>query len=452
LHRSLKQRLEVIGICCAVIVIAMIFSMINNAIPTIKVDLSASMTQVVWVMNIFGIVGCSTLVTFGRLADIFGRKKLFLFGQTCQIISLVGSGLSHSIHWIIFFQIFSGMGNGILLTVSQAMLTENFGEENRNKALGLWSSMIGLSLAIGPVLSGFLITHFGWRWIFFAPLPVVAVGMVLVFFFARESRNTLDTPKLDLLGMGLLIVTISAFTLGIIEGHHFSTLTTTFIFIISGVALLLLLLVERKAKEPIIREDLFTNRRFVLASLCSCSFIFIIWASFFILPLFYQHIVGYSALQTGLILMCITIPLASLSAPVAKLYQHMPVKVILSIGFMFILVATMCELFFNAHTPWWFFCVSSAFIGIAFAMILGPATTAAVSTLTKERAGIATGTFMTIQEVGGNLGLAITTAVVDDHLHFSDGFHHGMWVLVIVSALGLLSALLIKSGRLEQQP
>src|SRR3990167_9115267 len=181
---SIRTLLSIIGICAGMTVMALIFSMINTALPAIHVSLNTTIPELQWIMNIFGILTCSTLVIFGRLADIIGRKKIFLLGLFLQALALLGSGLANNVSVIIFFQAIAGISNAIILSISQAMLTHTYPENQRNKAIGLWACVIGFCLAVGPLLSGALTSAFGWRWIFLAPLPIFVIGFILVTLFA----------------------------------------------------------------------------------------------------------------------------------------------------------------------------------------------------------------------------------------------------------------------------
>ncbi len=146
------HRLSILGICCGMVVMAMIFSMVNMALPVIHHSLHASLRQVQWIMNGFGIVTCASLVLAGRLADIYGRKKIFLIGYATLAVALLGSGLSRSPNQIIFFMLFGGVGNAIMLPVSQAMLISIYPEHQKGRAISLWTANVGLALAGGPVI------------------------------------------------------------------------------------------------------------------------------------------------------------------------------------------------------------------------------------------------------------------------------------------------------------
>jgi MFS transporter, DHA2 family, methylenomycin A resistance protein len=151
---SSKWILALIGLSLGCIVLPMAYSGINTALAAIRLGLDSSVTQIQWMMNIYGIVGASTLVTMGKFADIFGRKKLFIIGLVILFISMLGSGLSNNIGWVIFFQALFGLACGIILPVSQVLFSQLYPEEQKNRALGLWAAIGGVGFAIGPLFGG----------------------------------------------------------------------------------------------------------------------------------------------------------------------------------------------------------------------------------------------------------------------------------------------------------
>ncbi|MBN4066755.1 MFS transporter [Simkania negevensis] len=439
-----QQRISIVGICAGVVVLAMIFSMVNTAIPSIGKSLPSTMLQLQWIINIFGIVTCSTLVTFGRLADIYGRKKIYLFGLSMCLIGLLGASIARSIYWVIAFQGFLGVGNAVILPVSQALLSHEYPANQRSKAIALWALVIGVALSAGPLLGGFLTEELSWRWIYLAPLPVVVFSMITVGLCTKESKNKEDCPELDIKGALLLIVSITAFVLAVLQGGVWAVTIIVVLYLISAATLVLLLFVEKNAKAPIIHEDLFTNRRFVLCSIANGCLVFFIWADFFLFPLFLQSQAGFSPLQAGLLLLCITIPVCVLSPIVGKLYNIVQLKYLIGAGFCLLVCSAAMQHFFYPDSSLIIFVLAALFLGLTWGFSWGPTTTAAISTLDRERAGIASGTFVTIAEIGGALGVTITVSVVRANDNFVYGFHNGAWVLTIVSVVGLASALLLK--------
>lgn len=437
----LKNNIVLVGVCLGIATCAMIFSEINIALPVIKIDLSASVTQLQWIMNIFGVAVCSSLVISGRLADIYGRKRLYLLGVFLMGLSMLGSGLSPSADWIIGFQILLGFAGAIMLPVSQALISNLFAENERSKAVAVWATVVGLAMAIGPLLSAFIVNALGWRWIFLVNVPIVIVSLLIVGIFSPESRSNEKAPSLDGLGALLLGLTIIIFVLAVVQGNSWPTPIILMLYLLSIIGLVALLYVEKKAIQPIIREDLFKNKMFLTAAIGNFSLIFFVWASFFLMPLFFQLIHHDSVMQAGLMMLLVTVPLAIFSWFGSYLYQKYQPKNLILLGFLFLIMSVLMQMNFYPNTSFLFLAVGTAAFGIGWSFIWGPTTTTALSALPKEHAGIASGSFVTIQEIGGTVGLAITVSVVRTHSNLLFGYHRGMWVLLIICLIGLLSAL-----------
>lgn len=439
-----KNLIVLTGICLGIAIIAIIFSAINTALAAIKLEFSASVTQLQWVMNAFGVAMCSTLVIFSRLADIYGRKRLYLIGIAGTFVSMLGAGLAPSINWLLFFQGILGFSTAILLPVSQALIANTFPAEERGRAIGIWAAVVGVAMAIGPLLSGFLIINLSWRWIFLISVPLTISSFILVAWFAPESHNTESSKKIDWLGAFLLAITVSCFILALTEGRSWSTLSIVSLYVSSLLGLAALLITESKAPEPIIRRDLFTNRMFLIASFSNFAIIFFVWASFFLLPLYLQTEHHYSAFAAGLVMLLVTVPLAIFSFVGGHLYKVYGPKPLILLGFFFFTLSAILQLYFSADTNFALIAFSTLCFGIGWGLAWGPTTTAALTTLSHQHAGIAAGSFVTIQEIGGNLGLAITLAIVNRYDNFMSGYSAGMWALLAISIIGIILALSMK--------
>ncbi|OGO91637.1 MAG: hypothetical protein A3F41_03380 [Coxiella sp. RIFCSPHIGHO2_12_FULL_44_14] len=436
-----------IGICLGVAVGAIFFSAVNTALAAIQTSLDATLTQLQWVMNIFGITICSTLVTVGRLADIYGRKRIYLIGICLLAVSMLGSGLAPQVEWIIFFQAILGFSSAILIPVSQALISNLYSAEERSKAMGIWAAVVGLAMAVGPLYSGAMISWLSWRWVFLGTLPLIAISLILVALFSQESHSEEQESHIDYVGILLLFITISTFVLAVVQGQSWRASLVTTLYIVSVVAFVLLLYFEKKVIQPIIRGDLFKNRQFLTASIANLCLIFFVWASFFFMPLYFQTIRHYSPLQTGLMMLNVTIPLTIFSFTVGHLYRRWGAKWLIGSGFVFLLLSAVLQMYFQPNSNVWLLLMGTLAFGVAWGFIWTPSTTAAISVLSLQDAGIASGTFITLQEIGGTVGLAITGAVVRAHTNLLVGYHDGMWVLVVICLIGMMAAGLMQSTK-----
>ena len=433
-------KLAIIGVCAASAIGGLVFSELNLALASLRIHLHASLNQLQWVLNTYGIIVASTLVLFGRLGDVIGRKRLFLASLLLLALSMFITGLAHSIYVVIAAQALNGVASAIIMPVSQAMVTTMYGEQQRSKAIGLWAASTGVALGLGPIYSGFIIHALSWRWVFLLNVPMSALSFVIVLLFAVDSRSDEQSPRLDWLGSAVLCVAMATFVMMIVESQVFSHLTIAVLALICIASFIALWVIESRVSQPIIREDLFKNRTFLLASFCNCLLLFFIWADFFLLPLFLQTVFGYSPLHAGGVMLLVTIPLILFSMKSQFFYERFGPRRLIIVGFIFLLVSAVLQYCFDAHISLAMIVVAALTFGMAWAMIWNPSATKAVSTLSLSHAGVASGTFVTFQEVGGSMGLAITGSVVRRYPTLLHGYPRGMVVLIVISTIGLLMA------------
>ncbi|ADI38826.1 MFS transporter [Waddlia chondrophila] len=444
-HEGLS--LAAFGICFGCVVIALVFTMVNTAIPSIQSHLNLPVSILQWMMTAFGLINCACLVTCGRIADIFGRKRIFLLGLTSTLIGISAAGLSNTAFCLILGMSFAGLGNAILLPVSQAMLVMEFPQEKRGEAVGIWAGCIGAAMAAGPVLGGIITQVFGWRWVFLINAPVILVSFFLTFFYSRESRNEKDPAKVDVKGMLYLALTVAAFVLVSTERRHFSSLFLSGLMALGVLSIYRLIKHEKTFSAPIISDQLWKNRVFLSASLASFCLIFFVWSIFFLLPIFFQRELGLSPMFSGLMMLWITLPVAFLSPLIARFEKYEKTWLMSLSGFLLLAFFVLLQIFFNTDTPLWKIAVSCLIFGVGYSLIWGPTATAAISCFPSHQSGIASGTFVTIQELGGTFGLAIIATTFSHYSALKEGFYRSLWLLLVVSVIGCALSLVMKTRK-----
>lgn len=194
------------------------WSIVNNALPSIQRNLGATIGELQWIINAFGLGMAATMVTFGRFADAYGRRLFFFIGLIICALSSIGAALSPSAGWLITFRTFQGLSNAMVITTSQALITHVFPEEQHGKAMGIWTAIVGIGLALGPVLGGIIIAIASWHWIFYFNIPFLLISYLIVKATVEESKNEGQSTKIDLPGLFLLVGGIRAFIMAIIQG------------------------------------------------------------------------------------------------------------------------------------------------------------------------------------------------------------------------------------------
>ncbi len=435
---SMQRGLAILGIALPIMAVGMNFSIVNMAMSTLQKQFNASVAELQWVLNAFGIFLSVLMVTMGKLADVHGRRRLYFIGTIFVCVASIVSGFAPKLSWIIVSQAIQGMGGAIIIPISQALLSHLYPEEKRSQAIGIWATLASISLGIGPIVGGIVLETLGWRWIFFINVPIAIIGLFIMLRFVAESKSTHTTAKIDFLGVFLLILTIGSLVVTIMQAPEWGwkVLWTLALF---AVSLTLFILSERKSESPIIRPDFFFRRTFLLSTLANFCIVAFVWGDFFLLPYYLQNVHGLTPFNTGLLMLLVTGPVVLFSSTIGKLYNKTEPKFLMITGFLIFTLSGIIQLFFNPHTlslP-----IIAAFcFGIGWVIAWGPSITSAVSSIPRDSAGLAAGAFTTVQEIGGTLGLTIAGTAFRIHGIYSQG----AWVLVAIAILGILFSMGLK--------
>jgi len=406
MQTSSKKVLAVTGIGLGVIVLGMIWSLVNTALASIQKDLFASVLQLQWMMNCFGIFLCVPLLTMGKLGDAYGRKNLYLCGLCIALLASGCSGFATRIEFLIACMGLFGLAGSMILPLSQALLVHQFPEHQKGKAIALWSIFASVSLACGPVVSGLILNWLNWHWIYWINFPLIVVAIVVVYFFVVREKEC-HKPHCDWIGVGLLALIVGSLVMGIMQGPTWGW-TSPFIiplFILCLITVAIFILLERKTKMPLFRPDLFSNRSFLFSAIPNGCTIGFLWVSIFTIPLYLQNMLRFSPLETGLCLLFITLPVFFFSVTVSKWYHKWGAKPLMLLGYSLFLIAFLLQAFIIPN--YWTLGIGCLGIGFGWVLAWGPSISNSLSSIPHHIAGIASGMFTTLQELGAILSLAL---------------------------------------------
>ncbi len=393
-------------------------TIVNIAIPNIQSNLNTDLTTVTWVLNAYSLVFAVLLVTMGRFADQYGRKRIFMFGMIIFSAGSLLCALSPTmasltgwpgINWLISFRSFQAIGAAAMNPVSLAIIIAVFPRERRGAAIGVWGALSGLAAAAGPVLGGFLVQNFDWRWIFFVNLPFCIAGLIMVAIFVPETRDLGTSKKLDPLGLLTLSAAMFFLVLAIIQGNDWGWTSAPVLSLFAGalVALILFFIVEARVPEPIVDFSLFKIRSFSASSVAIFLFGIAIQGAFLILVLYFIDAQGYSQLDAAYAI--IPIPLASFVVSVfsGALSQRINPRIsgiagmaLLAVGFF--ALATLNANSTSLDTTW-----RGIIIGAGMGLCFQSFPNMALSEVPRAKLGVGSGVFNTFRQIGFVLGVAI---------------------------------------------
>ena len=393
-------------------------TIVNIAIPSIQSSLNTNLTTVTWVLNAYSLVFAILLVTMGRFADQYGRKRLFMLGMIIFSLGSLLCALSPTmasltgwpaINWLIGFRAFQAIGAAALNPVSLAIIIAVFPRERRGAAIGVWGALSGLAAAAGPVLGGFLVQNFDWRWIFFVNLPFCIVGLIMVAIFVPETRELGTSKKLDPLGLLTLSIAIFCLVLGIIQGNDWGWTSTPVLSLFAGsiVAIILFFIVESRVSEPIVDFSLFKIRSFSASSVSIFLFGIAIQGAFLLLVLYFIDAQGYTQLDAAYAI--IPIPLASFVVSVfsGAFSQRISPRVSGIAGMALLAIGFFALATLNVNATWLDTTWRGIIIGAGMGLCFQSFPNMALSEIPRAKLGVGSGVFNTFRQIGFVLGVAI---------------------------------------------
>jgi EmrB/QacA subfamily drug resistance transporter len=449
---SQRQRSLVLSICCAsMIVVVMDISIVNTALPRIHSDLHASVTGLQWTVDAYTLVLASFLVLAGSTADRVGRKRIFQIGLTAFGVGSLLCGLAPSIGWLIGARAVQAIGGTMLNPVAMAIIANTFTvPAERAKAIGVFGSMSGLSLALGPILGGILVDAISWRAIFWINVPIVLIAVVLTTLFVPESRAP-RARRFDPVGQLLMIVVLGGVVYAIIEANRKGWTSPVILTLLAVAVLCLIALIgyETHRADPLLELRLFRSVPFSSAILIALAALCAFGAFLFVTTLYLQDVRGMSALRAGFSLLPVGALIALLSPFTGKLVGARGPRLPLVVSGSALALGGILSLPFTPGTP--LLAVLAVFLcfGLFQGTINPPITNTAVSGMPRSMAGVATSLASAGRQTGTTMGVAIAGTVLGS-VRAGTGFtdsEHGVWWLVFGLGLAIVALGLLSTGR-----
>jgi EmrB/QacA subfamily drug resistance transporter len=419
-------------------------AIVNVALPSIKADLGFSEAGLQWVVSAYAIVFGGTLLLGGRLADLLGRRRLFvggllLFSATSLLCGLAWSGGS-----LVTFRALQGLGGAVLAPAALSLLMTNFAEgPERNRALGIYGAASGSGAAVGVLLGGVLTNYVGWEWIFFINVPVGIAAALLAPVLLRESRGELGHRHFDLGGAvtvtgGLMLL---VYALSRAPQHGWGATSTIALLVASVAAIGAFVAIELRSPWPLLPMRLFRSRSLSAANGTMALLGAALFSEFFILTLYVQDVLGYSAVKTGAAFVAFAGTVVVLSNLAQPIVARLGVQRMLFTGLLLSLasVGVLTRMPAHGHYFWDLF---PAFVagGAGVALSVVAVTIASLQGVARADAGIASGLVNTSRQVGGAVGIAATSAVVAGSSVLDAGLQDAMYVLagLLVAAVAIV--------------
>ncbi len=445
-------------VCAAFFMTVLDVSIVNVALPSIGKALHFTPANLQWVITAYAITFGGFLLLGGRAADLLGRRRVFYVGVMVFTVASFLCGLAWSEGVLIGARALQGLGAAIISPAALSIITTSFEEgPERNKALGIWGAIGGSGAAVGVLAGGLLTKYLGWEWIFFVNVPVGALALLLAPRYVRESRSDREqTPDIAgavtiTTGLALLVYSVSE-----APNRGWTSGTTIALLAISVVLLIGFLVVESRVKDPLMPFHIFRVSTVAGANVAGLLLGAVVFANFFLLTLYVQNVLHWSPLKTGLTFIA-TAGSAILWAGVAQaLVTRIGAKKVMALGFL----GTIAGLLWYTQIPVHASYASNLLpgyllIGFALPFSFIPVSIAALAGVEQHEAGLASGLINTAQQVGGAIGVAVTSSVLLTHSNtlqkagtafpaaFTSGTRWAFWVTVGIAVVGLVATLVL---------
>jgi EmrB/QacA subfamily drug resistance transporter len=402
-----KKWWTLIAVCLGTFMLLLDVTIVNVALPDIQQSLHSSFSDLQWVVDAYALSLASLLLTAGSLADLFGRRILFAIGLTAFTVGSLFCGLAQSSEWLILARAGQGVGGAIMFSTSLALLAQAFQGRDRGVAFGIWGSITGVAVAIGPVIGGVLTSGLSWKWIFFVNIPIGVFAVAVTLLKVEESRQE-GARRPDWTGFVVFTGALVSLVYALIRSSEKGWTETGVIvlFVLAAVLMATFLLVERRSERAMFDLRLFRNHTFDGGAIAAFGISGSLFALLLYIVLYLQDGKGYSALGTGLRLLVLSAGIMVAATVAGRLTQQVPVRLLIGPGLGLVGVGLLLMARLDASSSWTVLIPGFIVAGVGTGMVNPPLASTAVGVVEPARAGMASGINSTFRQVGISTGVA----------------------------------------------
>jgi DHA2 family multidrug resistance protein len=400
-------------------------SIVNVALPQIRGAVGATVQEITWISTGFAIATVIVMPLTAFLGRLFGQKRVYMASLVLFVLGSALCGVAQTLPQLVLFRALQGFGAGALQPTEQAILRQTFPPKEQGTAMALFGMAVMMGPAIGPTLGGYIVDNFHWSWIFFINLPVGALGLFMVWRFVQEpediraanARASVEARKnLDWMGIALLAMGLAALQYFLEEGQRKDWFESHLIVgcaLVSVAALSLFVWRELTAKAPAVNLRLFKDTLFTSGTLVGAVMFAVLLAGMFLLPLFMQELLGFTATQSGFALMPRVLIMMVATPIVGRLYGRVSARALVALGVVMVSYGAWLLAHITLSTSQAGIVHAILVQGLGFALLFVPLTTTALANVPRERLADATGLNSLLRQVGASTGLAVFATLLD---------------------------------------
>jgi EmrB/QacA subfamily drug resistance transporter len=441
-------------------------TVVNVALPSIRADLGISISELEWVVNAYALTFGVLLLTGGKLADLLGRRAIFITGLVIFTGASLWCGLAGGAASLIAARTVQGVGAALMNPATLSIITATFPPRQRGTAIGIWAGVSALALAIGPLVGGLLTERISWSWIFFVNIPVGVLAVLAARAFIDETKDTSREQRLDLPGLVTSGVGLFALTYALIETntHAWGSARVLFLLALAAVSLALFVILELRQRLPMLDLSLFRNPTFSGANATMGLLGLAMFGIFFYNSLFLQNILGYSAIETGATFLPLTLLIMLVAPAAGKLSDKIGPRWLMGAGMTLLTGSLLLFGTLDAQSSFWDILPGLLVGGFGMAITMAPTTSAAMAAVPIDKAGVGSAVINSMRQVGGSLGIAVMGSLVASEVsvsqldprypaQFVDGYHRALQFGAAILLAGAVIAVLTvgKRPRVERE-
>jgi EmrB/QacA subfamily drug resistance transporter len=424
-------------------------TVVNVALPAMQRSLHIGLSELEWVVTGYALTFAAFMLTGGKLADLLGRRLIFMLGLAVFTGASLACGLAPNGGFLIGARVVQGLGGALMNPATLSIITATFPPRQRGTAIGIWAGVSAMALAIGPLVGGLLTEHVNWNWIFFINVPIGILGLLAIPLFIDESRDTSHEQRPDVPGLITSGIGLFSLTYAFIESNNYGWGSTRILiaFAIAAVSLVAFVLLERQQRLPMLDLSLFRNRTFSGANTAMLFVGLAMFGTFFYVSLYMQNVLHYSPVQAGASFLPMTCLIIVIAPQAGKLSDRVGSRWLVGGGMTLLTVMLLYYSTLGAHESFWVILPGLLIGGLGMGTTMTPVTAAAMSSVPVDKAGVGSAVLNSARQVGGSLGIAVMGAIVASgagSAHtptaFLGGFHDALRVAAGLAFAGAIVA------------